>query len=115
MIFLGLLFIIQFSISVAALAIGNNQQDQIASSGWCKLSDPDKNDIQREGNCFGFQDLNPASFNSTSSDMCMGPGTFCPTSTIFFHRHNSQLALFLGGAALVIQLFCLCASPAIPS
>lgn len=79
MILLGILFIIQFSISVAALAIGNNQQDSLASSGWCKLTDPDKNDIQLNGNCFGFQDVNRSHYNSSTSNMCMGPGPSCPS------------------------------------
>lgn len=82
MILLSILFIIQFSVSVAALAIGNNQQDSIASTGWCKLSDPDKNDIQNGGSCFGFQSVNPGDFNSSTSNMCMAPGSACPSSMI---------------------------------
>jgi len=79
MALLGILFIVQFSLSVAALAIGNTQQYSLAKSGWCKLQDSDKNDIQNEGLCFGFDDVNPAAYNSSSSpDYCYRPGTFCP-------------------------------------
>ena len=82
MLLLGILFIIQFSISVAALAIGNNQQDSIAAAGWCALSDADKNDLQNAVGCFGFVDLNPANYNSTVpvTALCMAPGSTCPSS-----------------------------------
>ena len=81
MVLLGVLFIVQFSVSIAALAIGNTQQDSIASKGWCALADSDKNDLQRDANCFGFTDVNPGSFNVTTvPNYCMRPGTLCPLS-----------------------------------
>lgn len=99
-----MLFIIQFSISVAALAIGNNQQDSLASSGWCRLSDPEKNDIQSNGFCFGFQDVDSTNFNaslhvnSTASmtAACMGPGSFCPTGNCVLSR-CSKICFYCSG------------------
>lgn len=80
MILLALLFIVQFSVSIAALAIGNNQQDSIAKSGWCSLPDNDKNDIQNAGACFGYLIPDPLQFNNTADpNYCMRPGSVCPT------------------------------------
>lgn len=74
MLLLAILFIIQFSISVAALAIGNNQQDTLAAQGWCGLQDADKVDIQNNANCYGFWSANV----STTRGDCNAPGTAFP-------------------------------------
>lgn len=76
MVLLGILFLVQFSISVAALAVGNNQYDSTAASGWCKLKDSDKNDLQKDLSCFGYS----AEYLNTTGAGCMGPGSVCPTS-----------------------------------
>jgi MIP family channel proteins len=75
MIFLGILFLVQFAVSIAALAIGNNGYDSMASTGWCKLKDSDKNDLQRDIGCYGFTtQVNVTGFSTD----CMIPGTACP-------------------------------------
>ena len=42
MIALILLFIIQFSISVAALSVSGPDQQNLINDAWCGLSNPDK-------------------------------------------------------------------------
>jgi tetraspanin-13/31 len=75
MLLLTLLFIIQFSISVAALAIGNNQKDTLAAEGWCRLQDPDKVDIQNNANCYGFDNANASKvFTPCGPGLAFPPG-----------------------------------------
>jgi hypothetical protein len=80
------LFVIQFSISVAALSIGNSQQDSLAQSGWCALPDSTKIDIQNDGGCFGFLDLTPSDYwaNISITPACMVPGSKCPPGAFPF-------------------------------
>jgi len=74
MILLGILFIVQFSISVAALAVGNNQYESMADSGWCKLQPSDKNDLQRDFGCYAYKAI------SNKTGDCYAQGTDCPTT-----------------------------------
>lgn len=77
MVLIGILFLVQFSISIAALAIGNNSYDSMASSGWCKLKDSDKNDLQRDIGCYGFNTQDNISSTAPSTD-CTIAGSACP-------------------------------------
>ena len=63
---LSVLFIVQFSISVAALS---KSSGSLAKSGWCDIDDAFKNDLQDAFNCYGFADTNPV-----NSVPCMNPG-----------------------------------------
>lgn len=77
MVLLGVLFIVQFSISIAALAVGNNQYDSMATSGWCSLADSDKGDLQRDFTCYGFNNE-----TITAANACMKGGSSCSTACI---------------------------------
>eukprot|EP00051_Salpingoeca_urceolata_P005733 m.76594 g.76594 ORF g.76594 m.76594 type:complete len:270 (-) comp14516_c0_seq2:53-862(-) len=75
MFLMVLLFIIQFFVSVAALATTSAQQETIARAGWCRLDDTDKGTIQSALTCIGFDDINPANFTDPNSpDYCLAPG-----------------------------------------
>ena len=50
-----LLFVMQFSIGVAALSVSQTQQKQLLSEGWCKLSDERQIWFQNSTNCYGFE------------------------------------------------------------
>lgn len=83
MVLLGILFIVQFSVSVAALAIGNTQQYSIVKSAWCSMSDQSKSDIQVDGGCVGFDNLgDPAFINPAAANYCLRPGSICPATCI---------------------------------
>lgn len=58
MIVLVIIFIILFSISIAALSISASQEEIILDNGWKHLSSKTKADIQKLGECCGFQDVN---------------------------------------------------------
>lgn len=49
-----MLFIILFSVSVAALSISTNQQHEVLRHAWKSVSNKTKGDVQRIGNCCGF-------------------------------------------------------------
>ena len=50
---MAMLFIIQFSVSIAALAFNPAQEKQLLWGGWCGLNDNDKNNIQKQYGCYG--------------------------------------------------------------
>jgi tetraspanin-13/31 len=81
MILLALLFIIQFSVSIAVLAFNQTEQKALVEDGWCGLEDYDKNSLQSHFDCFGlYTDAqNPAIFsgNSGPTAKCMKPGSNC--------------------------------------
>lgn len=50
-----MIFFILFSVSVAALAITSSQQQALLKKGWRSLSDKSKEEVQKFGNCCGFE------------------------------------------------------------
>ena len=50
-----IIFVILFSVSVAALAITSSQQHALLKKFWRSLSDKSKKEVQRVGNCCGFE------------------------------------------------------------
>ena len=56
MFVLVVVFIILFGVSVAALAMSSSQQHTLLQEGWGHLSNETKGELQRLGNCCGFED-----------------------------------------------------------
>ncbi|XP_011346081.2 tetraspanin-13 isoform X2 [Ooceraea biroi] len=54
MLILFLLFLIQFSIACACLAVNTKQQEQLAEQGWRHVGDDLKAKVQTTFNCCGF-------------------------------------------------------------
>ncbi|EDQ86250.1 uncharacterized protein MONBRDRAFT_33910 [Monosiga brevicollis MX1] len=67
-LFMVLLFVMQFSIGVAALSVSQTQQKQLLSEGWCKLSDERQIWFQNSTNCYGFENASKYEPND-----CMAP------------------------------------------
>eukprot|EP00043_Microstomoeca_roanoka_P009748 m.92968 g.92968 ORF g.92968 m.92968 type:complete len:232 (-) comp14682_c1_seq1:406-1101(-) len=79
MVLLGILFIIQFSASIAALSINKSQQRSLLETAWCHSSDIEKGQIQLNGDCLGFYT------NTTSEADCFAPVVtpeYCPRGCI---------------------------------
>lgn len=74
-IFMIIIVIVQFSVSVAALAVDHRA---VAMQGWCELDDADRNTIQARANCYGFEDVYGSHFPTNSSTYCYRPGPQCP-------------------------------------
>lgn len=72
-ILLSLLFIIQFSVSIAALTIPEDQRESIAESGWCQLNNEGKNSLQIQFSCYGVDSI-------LTNETCMAPGEKCPAT-----------------------------------
>lgn len=62
MVILFLLFLVQFSIACACLAVNSEQQELLAKQGWNKVNKDVKAEVQERFHCCGFQDT---SFNNT--------------------------------------------------
>jgi tetraspanin-13/31 len=54
MIILFLLFLVQFSIACACLAVNNEQQREWAANGWNQVSSSVKEEVQNRFSCCGF-------------------------------------------------------------
>jgi tetraspanin-13/31 len=54
MVILFILFVVQFSIACACLAIGNDQQKELAERGWDNASKGNQQRAQIFFNCCGF-------------------------------------------------------------
>ena len=52
-----IIFIILFSVSVAALSITSSQQKALLKRGWGSLSNQTKEEVQQFGDCCGFEDM----------------------------------------------------------
>ncbi|XP_020616355.1 tetraspanin-13-like isoform X2 [Orbicella faveolata] len=55
MIIMALLFIIQMSVSIGAIAVSHEQQSKLMEAGWSRMSDKMKNEIQEIKDCCGFK------------------------------------------------------------
>ena len=76
MIIMALLFIIQLSVSIGAIAVSHEQQSKLMEAGWSRMTNKMKSDIQDAKNCCGYK-------NETSpNDPKMGHPTCKDVSTI---------------------------------
>lgn len=83
MVVLFLLFLVQFSLAVALLAITPETQQDLATKGWHSASNVTKEDIMKDLNCCGFQhwDLSEPSCVSASAPIHASSTTTTTTST----------------------------------
>ena len=61
MIIMLLLFIIQMSVSLGAIAVSHEQQSNLMEAGWGKMSPSLKTKIQKIKDCCGFKNKNMTS------------------------------------------------------
>ena len=66
MIILFLLFLLQFSLACALLAVNPEQKDSLAKKGWSMASGTLSSQVQRHFNCCGLINVN--SLNHTSGE-----------------------------------------------
>ena len=55
---MSLLFIVQLSVSIGALAITTDQQNELLRTAWNKAARTDKNELQNKLDCCGFESNN---------------------------------------------------------
>lgn len=77
MIILFLLFLLQFALACACLAVNPDQKDQLAKEGWRFASNGTRSDVQRTFNCCGFEDQNLPDNESLGHPICRAEAQCC--------------------------------------
>ncbi|XP_051466133.1 tetraspanin-13 [Apus apus] len=95
MIILFLVFIVQFSVSCACLALNKEQQSQLLEVGW-NNSKSARTDVERSLNCCGFRVFDP--YEPCSSD-CFRNRQCQPCAPII-EEYSEMVLRFVGGIGL---------------
>ncbi|XP_066581315.1 tetraspanin-31 [Prorops nasuta] len=78
MLILFLLFLIQFSIACACLAVNTKQQEQLAQEGWARVEPDLKEKVQSTFTCCGFNSTDVDTFAPTlAPDSCANLHLIC--------------------------------------
>uniref|UniRef100_A0A8C8WQ88 Tetraspanin 13 n=1 Tax=Panthera leo TaxID=9689 RepID=A0A8C8WQ88_PANLE len=96
MIILLLVFVVQFSVSCACLALNEEQQGQLLEVGWNNTASA-RNDIQRNLNCCGFRTYNP---NDTCLASCVKSSHPCSLCAPIIGKYAGEVLRFVGGIGL---------------
>ncbi|MBN3298056.1 TSN13 protein, partial [Amia calva] len=95
MIILFMVFVVQFSVSCACLALNKEQQDHLLEVGW-NNSQITQMDVEKSLNCCGFSTFNN---NQTCSALCFQNNS-CPTCASKIQEHAGEVLRFVGGIGL---------------
>ncbi|KAG7457521.1 hypothetical protein MATL_G00228090 [Megalops atlanticus] len=95
MIILFMVFVVQFSVSCACLAINKEQQDRLLEVGW-NNSQTTQRDVEKTLNCCGFSSVN---YNGTCDAACF-PNNSCTTCAAKIQEHAGEVLRFVGGIGL---------------
>ncbi|XP_026229077.1 tetraspanin-13a [Anabas testudineus] len=97
MIILFLVFVLQFSVSCACLALNKDQQNHLLEVGWNK-SEVTQHDIEKTLNCCGFSSFSNSTvcaascFNESASS--------CKTCSNTIQQYAGEVLRFVGGIGL---------------
>ncbi|KAK0142354.1 Tetraspanin-13 [Merluccius polli] len=94
MIILFMVFIVQFSVSSACLAINKEQQEHLLEVGW-NNSQSTQRDVEKSLNCCGFKQVD---FNATCDAACFP--SHCSPCANLIQDHVGQVLRFVGGIGL---------------
>ncbi|XP_026082438.1 tetraspanin-13-like isoform X2 [Carassius auratus] len=95
MLILLMVFIVQFSVSCACLAINKEQQNLLLETGWNK-SESMQEDLERSLDCCGFLQVN---YNESCGAVCFKNQTCRPCSVII-QAYADDTLQFVGGVSL---------------
>ncbi|XP_062845742.1 tetraspanin-13b [Trichomycterus rosablanca] len=95
MIILFLVFVVQFAVSSACLAINKEQQNQLLEVGW-NNSQTTQKDVEKSLNCCGFNHMD---VNGTCPAACFTHLT-CETCAAKIQEHAEEVLRFVGGIGL---------------
>ncbi|XP_033505839.1 tetraspanin-13b isoform X3 [Epinephelus lanceolatus] len=95
MIILFMVFIVQFSVSAACLAINREQQDHLLEVGW-NNSQSTQRDVEKSLNCCGFKQVDP----NISCDAACFPNHSCLPCANKIQEHAGEVLRFVGGIGL---------------
>ncbi|XP_025074537.1 tetraspanin-31-A [Pogonomyrmex barbatus] len=95
MLILFLLFLIQFSIACACLAVNTKQQEQLAEQGWRRVGPDLREKVQTTFNCCGFNnttDESALSCNDVNKVCCQSIDQMsCPPCPTCMHKLQSTI------------------------
>ncbi|KAM8967458.1 tetraspanin-13 [Pelodytes ibericus] len=92
MIILFIIFVVQFSVSCASLALNKQQQNELLEAGWNHTAMA-QSDIEKNLNCCGFNHYDNIS-------TCLAPCAVsheCPTCASIIERHAEEVLRIVGG------------------
>ncbi|XP_053570097.1 tetraspanin-13 [Bombina bombina] len=92
MIILFVIFVVQFSVSCASLALNKEQQNQLLEVGW-NHTETAQEDIEKNLNCCGFQTFNK---NISCTADCFRTLSCLPCASII-EKHAEEVLRIVGG------------------
>uniref|UniRef100_A0A3Q3FEY4 Tetraspanin 13b n=1 Tax=Labrus bergylta TaxID=56723 RepID=A0A3Q3FEY4_9LABR len=95
MIVLFMVFIVQFSVSSACLAVNREQQEELLEVGW-NNSQSTQRDVEKSLNCCGFREVDN---NHTCEAVCF-PNHACVPCAEKIQEHAGEALRFAGGIGL---------------
>ncbi|KAL4629645.1 tetraspanin-13-like [Arapaima gigas] len=95
MIVLFMVFVVQFSVSCASLAITREQQNHLLEVGW-NNSQSTQRDVEKSLNCCGF---NTVSYTDTCDAICFAKHV-CEPCAAKIQEHAGEVLRFVGGVGL---------------
>uniref|UniRef100_A0A8C7YEX2 Tetraspanin 13a n=1 Tax=Oryzias sinensis TaxID=183150 RepID=A0A8C7YEX2_9TELE len=95
MVILFMVFVLQFSISCACLALNTEQQNQLLEVGWNKSENTQK-DVEKTLNCCGFSSVN---LNQTCPARCVSDSS-CSSCASILQTYAGDVLHFVGGVGL---------------
>ncbi|XP_062384896.1 tetraspanin-13b [Sardina pilchardus] len=95
MIILFMVFVVQFSVSCACLAINKDQQEHLLEVGWNNTVSTQA-DVEKTLNCCGFHEVDR---NATCPAACF-PQNTCTPCADKIQEHAGEVLQFVGGIGL---------------
>lgn len=97
MMILFVVFILQFSVSCACLALSTAQQNHLLEVGWNK-SESTQRDVEKTLDCCGFSSVN---YNGSCAAACFSqPKPSCSTCSSTIQMYAGDVLRFVGGVGL---------------
>ncbi|XP_024114262.1 tetraspanin-13 isoform X1 [Oryzias melastigma] len=96
MVILFMVFVLQFSISCACLALNTEQQNKLLEVGWNK-SESTQKDVEKTLNCCGFSSVD---LNQTCSAQCFSTPSSCSPCASILQMYAGDVLHFVGGVGL---------------
>ncbi|XP_035528984.1 tetraspanin-13-like [Morone saxatilis] len=98
MMILFLVFVVQFSVSCACLALNKDQQNHLLEVGWNKSEETQK-DVEKTLDCCGFHYVN---YNGTCAASCFHntSSPSCNTCSDIIQQYAGEVLQFVGGIGL---------------
>ncbi|XP_045899618.1 tetraspanin-13a isoform X1 [Micropterus dolomieu] len=100
MMILFMVFVVQFSVSCACLALNKEQQNRLLEVGWNK-SEATQRDVEKTLNCCGFSNNN---YNGSCAAMCFqNSSQSCDKCSNIIQQYAGEVLQSVGGIGLLFS------------